>query len=36
MPEQPPAQLVAMLERLGLATAGQVARMGWPGETAGA
>lgn len=28
MPEQPPAQLVAMLERLGLATAGQVARMG--------
>ena len=28
MPEQPPAQLVAMLERLGLANAGQVARMG--------
>jgi serine/threonine protein kinase len=28
MPEKPPAQLVAMLERLGLATAGQVARMG--------
>ena len=28
MPEQPPAQLVAMLERLGLADAAQVARMG--------
>ena len=28
MPEQPPVELVAMLERLGLATAVQIARMG--------
>ena len=28
MPEPPPKELVAMLERLGLATAAQVARMG--------
>jgi len=27
MSEQPPVELVAMLERLGLASAGQVARM---------
>ncbi len=28
MPEQPPASLIATLEHLGLATAGQVAQMG--------